>query len=60
MQNYKEALDTYLDSLSPGEREERTYTFNYKAKKPKERKGPKVSISYVAKLFERMTKQIPF
>lgn len=53
MQNYKEALDTYLDSLSPGEREERSYTFNYKAKKSKEKTGFKVSIPYVAKLFEK-------
>lgn len=57
MQNYKEALDTYLDSLSPGEREERTYTFNYKAKKPKERKGPKSVDKHVEKIIMKKPPQ---
>lgn len=57
MQNYKEALDTYLDSLSPGEREERSYTFNYKAKKSKEKTGSKSSDKHVEKIIMKKPPQ---
>lgn len=57
IENYKVALDKYLDTLSPGEREERSHTFNFKLKKSKEKKPLKSTDKHVEKIIMKKPPQ---